>query len=48
MKYDFGAVEAKWQARWEEAGAFLAADKSEKPKFYLGFYHHCHGDNLTV
>ena len=34
MKYDFGAVEAKWQRKWEEAGAFLAADKSEKPKFY--------------
>ncbi len=34
MKYDFGAVEAKWQARWEKEGAFLAKDKSEKPKFY--------------
>ncbi len=34
MKYDFGSVEAKWQKRWEEAGAFLAEDGGEKPKFY--------------
>ena len=34
MKYDFGAVEAKWQKKWEEAGAFLAKDGSDKPKFY--------------
>ncbi len=34
MKYDFGAVEAKWQERWEKEGAFLAEDHSDKPKFY--------------
>ena len=34
MKYDFSAVEAKWQKKWEEAGAFLAKDGSDKPKFY--------------
>ena len=34
MKYDFTATEQKWQKRWDEAGAFLAADKSDKPKFY--------------
>ena len=32
MKYDFNAVESKWQKKWEEAGAFLADDRSEKPK----------------
>ena len=34
MKYDFGAIEKKWQAAWDKAGAFTAEDKSEKPKFY--------------
>ncbi len=34
MKYDFGSIEKKWQARWEREGAFLAADKSDRPKFY--------------
>ena len=34
MKYDFVAAEAKWQKKWEEAGIFHAADKSNKPKFY--------------
>ena len=34
MKYDFSAVEQKWQKKWEEAGVFHAEDGSEKPKFY--------------
>ena len=34
MKYDFAAIESKWQKKWEDAGAFLAKDNSEKPKFY--------------
>ena len=34
MKYDFAAVEQKWQKKWEEADAFRAYDNSEKPKFY--------------
>ncbi len=34
MKYDFSAIEKKWQKKWEEAGAFLAKDHSDKPKFY--------------
>ena len=33
-KYDFAAVEAKWQKKWEEADLFAAQDKSDKPKFY--------------
>ena len=34
MKYDFVAIEKKWQEKWDKAGIFHAADKSEKPKFY--------------
>ncbi len=34
MKYDFKAIEPKWQKKWEEAGVFKAEDFSEKPKFY--------------
>lgn len=34
MKYDFAAVEAKWQKKWEDEGVFHACDNSEKPKFY--------------
>ncbi len=34
MKYDFSAVEAKWQKKWEDAGVFHAEDNSDKPKFY--------------
>ncbi|MBE6543150.1 MAG: leucine--tRNA ligase [Ruminococcaceae bacterium] len=34
MKYDFKSIEPKWQKRWEEEGAFLAKDNSDKPKFF--------------
>lgn len=34
MKYDFSAVEAKWQKKWEEAKIFEAKDDYSKPKFY--------------
>ena len=34
MKYDHRTAEPKWQAKWEEAGAFSAVDCSDKPKFY--------------
>ncbi len=34
MKYDFSAVEAKWQKKWEDEGVFHAQDNSDKPKFY--------------
>ena len=34
MKYDFSAIESKWQKRWEEAHIFEAQDASEKPKYY--------------
>lgn len=34
MKYDFAAIEPKWQKRWEEAGVYHAVNGSEKEKFY--------------
>ena len=34
MKYDFAAIEKKWQDRWEEAGIFRASDDHSKKKFY--------------
>ncbi len=34
MKYDFKAIEKKWQDKWEAAGVFKAVDFSDKPKFY--------------
>ena len=34
LKYDFAAIEPKWQKRWEEAKVYTASDHSDKPKFY--------------
>ncbi len=34
MKYDFAAIEPKWQRRWEEAKVYAAEERSAKPKFY--------------
>ena len=34
MKYDFAAIEKKWQDRWEEAGIFRASEDRSKKKFY--------------
>ncbi len=34
MKYDFGSIEKKWQARWEESKPYAAVTGSDKPKFY--------------
>ena len=34
MKYDFSAIEKKWQERWEEIKPYAAETGSEKPKFY--------------
>lgn len=33
-KYDFAAVEPKWQKYWEEHGTFRASEDHTKPKFY--------------
>ena len=29
LKYDFAAIEPKWQKRWEEAKVYAAGDRSE-------------------
>ncbi len=34
MKYDFAAIEKKWQNKWEESGAFKATNDYTKPKYY--------------
>ncbi len=34
MKYDFSAIESKWQKRWQDSKVFEAKDDYTKPKFY--------------
>ncbi len=34
MKYDFTAIEKKWQDKWEELKPYAAETGSDKPKFY--------------
>ena len=34
MKYDYRAIKHKWQDKWEEAQAFRAENKYDKPKYY--------------
>ena len=34
MKYDFAAIEKKWQNKWEEVKPYAAVTGSPKPKFY--------------
>ena len=34
MKYDFAAIEKKWQDKWEECGCFHVEIDHSKPKFY--------------
>ena len=31
MKYDFKAIEQKWQDRWENEGVFHASEDHSKP-----------------
>ena len=33
-RYDAKTIEKKWQAKWEDARAFAASNRSEKPKYY--------------
>src|ERR1700704_5719797 len=48
-KYDFRAIEAKWQKRWEEEKTFRAPDRSDKPKFYtLEMFPYPSGAGLSV
>ncbi len=48
-RYDFRAIEKKWQARWEREGTFRTPDRSDRPKFYgLEFFPYPSGAGLSV
>ena len=34
MKYDFAAIESKWQKKWEETKPYAAITGDPRPKFY--------------
>ena len=34
-RYDHKSIEAKWQARWEEARSFAASEDAARPKYYV-------------
>ncbi len=34
MKYDFAAIEKKWQAKWEQVKPYAAVTGDKRPKFY--------------
>ncbi len=49
MAYDYQAIEAKWQERWERDGTFVATEDASKPKFYaLGMFPYPSGSGLHV
>ncbi|MBO3117913.1 leucine--tRNA ligase [Winogradskyella sp. DF17] len=35
MRYNFNAIEKKWQAYWAKNGTFKASNTSDKPKYYV-------------
>ena len=35
MKYDFAAIEPKWQKIWADEKLFAAENGSKKPKYYV-------------
>ncbi len=48
-RYDFRAIEAKWQQRWEEAELFRVRDGGDRPKFYgLDFFPYPSGAGISV
>ena len=48
-KYNFHEIEAKWQAKWEEADLYHAEMDPSKPKYYgLEFFPYPSGQGLSV
>ncbi|MBE7173809.1 MAG: leucine--tRNA ligase [Williamsia sp.] len=35
MEYNFREIEKKWQAQWNQTGAYTVTNDSDKPKFYV-------------
>ncbi len=49
QRYDFRAVEKKWQQRWEAQQLFRAEESGSKPKFYgLEFFPYPSGAGISV
>lgn len=49
MKYDFSAIERKWQARWASENTFASGQDQEKPKYYvLDMFPYPSGSGLHV
>jgi leucyl-tRNA synthetase len=49
QRYDPAAIEARWQARWQESGLYRTPDQSGRPKYYaLTMYPYPSGDLLHM
>jgi leucyl-tRNA synthetase len=49
MKYDFSAIEKKWQSRWEHNETFKSSENRGKPKYYvLDMFPYPSGSGLHV
>lgn len=48
-RYNFREIEARWQARWNDAALFRASEDPSRPKFYgLEFFPYPSGSGLSV
>ena len=48
-RYDFRAIERKWQSRWQDEGVFHTPDESDRPKYYvLEMFPYPSGAGLSV
>ncbi|HAV22906.1 MAG TPA: leucine--tRNA ligase, partial [Bacteroidetes bacterium] len=35
MKFDFRAIEPKWQQHWDRSGTFRTPDEDQRPRIYV-------------